>query len=137
MNIAKISKRKFYILNFTWGIALSFFGVLICGALVLCGYKLKRHGYCYYIEIGDKKWGGLEFGWFFLANKNASEYTKNHELGHGYQNCKYGFAMPIFWVISACRYWAKNKFGVKLDYYGWFYEKEATDIGFEAITLTK
>ena len=122
-----MTKSKFYKLSFTWGIILSFLGVLVCGALMLAGYKPKKYDNCYYIAVG-KNWGGLEFGWFFLTDTNESTFIKNHELGHGYQNIKYGPLTFILWIIAAARYQLKH-LGVKIDYYKWWYEAEANTIG--------
>lgn len=123
-----MSKSRFYKLSFTWGLPLSLIGVIVCGVLMLAGYRPKRYGHCYYIAIG-KPWGGLEFGWFFLVDKRETEELLCHELGHGYQNTKYGPAMLILWVISAARYWVK-RYGANIDYYAWRHESEATEIGY-------
>lgn len=122
-----MSKSEFYTKSFTWGIILSLIGVFVCGALMVFGYKPKKYNNCYYIAVG-KNWGGLEFGWFFLTDTNESDFIKNHELGHAYQNIKYGPITVILWVIAACRYQVK-RLGVKLDYYSWWYESEANTIG--------
>lgn len=124
----KITKLQFYLLSFTWGLPMSIIGALVCCALMVAGFKLKKYGHCYYIEIG-KNWGGVNFGWLFLVNKNASNFSKKHELGHGYQNaCIYGWIFPIFGIISVCRYWL-DRFGVKINYYKWHFEKQASLIG--------
>lgn len=124
----RLNKKLFYLLSFTWGLPLSFIGVLVCLALMVFGFKPKRYGHCYYIEIG-KGWGGLEFGWLFLVSKTASESTYKHELGHGYQNaCMYGWFTPVLFIIAACRYWLQRA-GVKMDYHKWFYEAQANKIG--------
>ena len=131
-----ISTRKFYALSFTWGLPMSLIGLLVCGTLMCFGYKPKRYGNCFHIEIG-KSWGGLNLGWFFLTSKGASDRTKNHELGHGYQNaCQLGWVFPIFTIISAARYWLK-RFGVRLHYYGWWFEKQANEIGAEVMNYGK
>lgn len=119
---------RFYALSFTWGIPMSLIGCIVCLALMCAGFKPKRYGLCFCIEIG-KNWGGLELGWLFLTHKGAGAAVKNHELGHAYQNaCILGWSMPIFSIISATRYWIKN-FGVKIDYYAWWFESQANDIG--------
>ena len=124
-----LKKKTFYILSFTWGLPLSVIGLIVCCALMAVGYRPKKYGHCYYIEIG-KDWGGLEFGWFFLVNKNPSSFIKRHELGHGYQNaCIFGWLMPILWLMSAARYLAKNLLKMDIDYYSWWYESDANDIG--------
>ena len=135
-NYLKINTRKFYVLSFTWGLPMSLIGLVVCGVLMCFGYKPKRYGNCFHIEIG-KGWGGVNFGWFFLTDKGASERTKNHELGHGYQNaCLLGWAFPVFSIISAARYWLK-RIGVKFSYYGWWFEKQANEIGAEVVGYGK
>lgn len=124
----RMSAFQFYALSFTWGLPMSLIGLIVCTALMCVGFKPKRYGYCFCIEIG-RNWGGLELGWLFLCGNGSSEATKNHELGHAYQNAfVLGLAMPIFSIISATRYWLKN-FGFKIDYYSWWFEKQASEIG--------
>lgn len=119
---------RFYALSFTWGLPMSLLGCIVCAVLMCAGFKPKRYGHCFCIEIG-RSWGGLELGWLFLAHKGAGAAIKNHELGHAYQNaCMLGLSMPIFSIISAARYWLKQ-WGVEIDYYGWWFESQANDIG--------
>lgn len=128
-----ISRSAFYALSFTWGLPMSLAGAVVCGTLMCFGYKPRRYGHAYYIEIGESRWGGLEFGWFFLTNKGSSESIRKHELGHGYQNaCILGWVSPIFSIISAARYWLK-RWGVKINYYGWWFEAQASKIGAEVM----
>ena len=99
-----IGKAKFYLLSFTWGLPMSLAGAAVCGVLMCFGYRPRKYGHAYYIAIGESRWGGLEFGWFFLTSKNGSESIKRHELGHAYQNaCILGWVSPIFSIISAVR----------------------------------
>lgn len=122
----KLTKKQFYLLSFTWGLPISLAGVIVCGILMCFGYKPKKFGHCYYIAIG-KNWGGFELGWFFLIDKRETEFLKQHETGHGYQNaCLFGWFMPVLCVISAIRYWLQ-RFGVKLDYYAWWFEGDASN----------
>ena len=127
-----ISPMKFYVLSFTWGLPMSIVGAVVCGVLLCFGYKPKRYGHCCHIEIG-KGWGGLNLGWVFLTGKDASVSTKNHELGHAYQNaCLLGWVFPFFTIISATRYWLK-RFGAKFYYYKWWFEAQASKIGAEVM----
>lgn len=126
--MTNLKRWQFYILSFTWGLPMSLLGVIVCGVLMCFGYKPKRYGHCYYIAIGER-WGGFEMGWFFLTDKVEHESTKNHELGHGYQNaCQLGWLCPIFSIISAIRYWW-NRLIKPIDYYGWWFEAQASAIG--------
>lgn len=103
-----MNKRLFYILSFTWGLLLTLIGLIVASVLCACGYKPKKHGYCFYFEIGEG-WGGLELGVVFLTNKNPSTHIKNHEHGHALQNCVYGVLMPfIVCIPSAIRYWHRK-----------------------------
>jgi hypothetical protein len=123
----KLNKFWFYILSFTWGLPMSLVGVVVFLVLRLCGYKAQKYGHCYHIAVG-KNWGGLELGWLFLTDEKCSDFTMKHELGHGYQNCLFGPFMVILSLISACRYWL-NRWGMKLDYYKWWFEAQANEIG--------
>lgn len=99
------NKFLFYLLSFTWGILMTAIGLIVALALIVTGHQPKKWGYCYYFEVG-KGWGGLELGSFFLVSKNALNYTKSHELGHGMQNCWLGPLMPfVVSIPSAVRYW--------------------------------
>ena len=127
-----LKRWQFYLLSFTWGLPMSIAGCVVCGVLMCFGYKPKRYGHAYYIAIG-KNWGGCELGWFFLCSNPEREFTKKHELGHAYQNaCTIGWLMPLFSIVSATRYWLK-RFGVKIDYYAWWFEGEANKIGAEVM----
>ena len=128
------NKYLFYLVSFTWGLPLTLVGCIVATVLLITGHKPKKWGYCYYFEVG-KGWGGLELGPFFLVNKNASERTKNHELGHGLQGCWFGPLMPfIVSIPSAIRYWyrelrAKTGKPCKTSYYSIWFEKQANELG--------
>lgn len=114
-----MSKFKFYLLSFTWGLPMTLIGCVISLVLLIAGYKPKKWGYCYYFEIGEC-WGGSEFGAFFLCDKMGSEYIKNHEFGHGLQNCYWGFLMPfVVCIPSAYRYWLTGFKYSKMKYFAW------------------
>jgi hypothetical protein len=129
-------KKLFYELAFTWGIIMTLIGCIVAGALIIAGYKPKKWGRCWYFEIGSG-WGGVELGIFFITNKNPSVHTRNHELGHGFQNCKYGPFMIIISLMSMCRYWYRelryHRRGLTppTAYDDIWFEGEATKIGTE------
>lgn len=103
-----MKKALFYILSFTWGLPMTLIGLVVSLVLVIAGYKPKKHGWCYYFEVG-KGWGGLELGAIFLTSKSAQESTRNHEHGHALQNCIWGPLFPFVIAIpSAIRYWYRN-----------------------------
>lgn len=105
---AKISKPLFYILSVTWGCILTTIGALVSLILLILGYKPKKWNYCYYFEVGEN-WGGIELGMFFVTDKSSGIRIKNHEHGHGIQNCYLGVFMPfIVCIPSAIRYWLRK-----------------------------
>lgn len=105
---AKISKPLFYILSVTWGCIMTTIGALVSIILLILGYKPKKWNYCYYFEVGEN-WGGIELGMFFVTDKSSSIRIKNHEHGHGIQNCYLGVFMPfIVCIPSAIRYWLRK-----------------------------
>ena len=103
-----MKKSTFYLLSFTWGLPMTLVGCIVALCLLITGHKAKRWGYSWYFEVGEN-WGGVELGAFFLTDKTTSTHTKNHEFGHGIQNCYFGFLMPfIVCIPSAIRYWYRE-----------------------------
>ena len=97
----------FYILSFTWGIIMSFIGLILL--LVLLPMKRVHvfHGRLYGV-IG-KNWGGIALGCFFFVDDRTSTNTKAHEAGHGLQNAVLGPLFPFVVAIpSAIRYWYRE-----------------------------
>lgn len=135
-----LTKKEFYTLSWTWGLLMTLIGAIVCSVILIYGkvkgknYKLKRHGWCYYISVG-KNWGGLELGMFFLCDSRESLATMWHEHGHGIQNCYWGLLTPfVISIPSAIRYWIRRdmqKKGItpKTGYYDIWFEKEANDLG--------
>jgi hypothetical protein len=111
-------------------------GCLVGAFMLAIGNKPKKWGYCYYFEIG-KGWGGLELGPVFLTSKNPTSHIRNHELGHGMQNCYFGIGMPfIVCIPSAIRYWYRSirQFigaPCKTKYDDIWFEGDATKLGTE------
>lgn len=102
------NKYLFYVLSWTWGIIMTLIGAIIALVLIIAGKKPQKWGYCYYFEVG-KNWGGMELGMFFLVNKKPSKHIKDHELGHGLQNCLWGPLMLfVITIPSAIRYWYRE-----------------------------
>ncbi len=105
---AHMSKPLFYILSFTWGLPMNLIGIAVAVYLLLTGHHAKRWNYCFYFEVGEG-WGGTELGVFFLVNKNPSAHIKDHEHGHGIQNCYFGpLMLPIISIPSFLRYWYRE-----------------------------
>lgn len=135
------NKYLYYILSWTWGLPMTLLGVMVALVLIICGYKPKKCGYCYYFEICEN-WGGIEFGMFFLTEKNPPEYITAHEVGHSLQNCLWGVLMPIVISIpSAIRYWYR-RIRVKIGkpctagYYDIWFERQASEWGTKFINNT-
>ena len=99
-----LKRILFYIISFTWGGIMTAIGLLVLLFTLPFGKFDIYHGRIYK-EIG-KNWGGVELGCFFLCDEGAWESTKEHESGHGLQNCIWGPLMPfVICIPSATRYW--------------------------------
>lgn len=97
----------YYLLQFTWGLPMNILGGLTALCLICCGCKPMRYGWNYYFELPVNF--GLELGIFFIAYKNASTHTKNHEHGHSIQNIYFGpFSIGMVTIPSAARFWIRE-----------------------------
>lgn len=108
-----LTPSVFYLLSWTWGILMSFIGLCGVGCIKLYGrltnqtFQLEKHGYCYYMSIGET-WGGVNFGMFFFTDSHNNLSTRWHEHGHAIQNCFWGPLMPfVVSIPSAVRYWKR------------------------------
>lgn len=140
----KKQKFIFYFLSFTWGIVLTLAGLIVAGVLLLAGKKPKKHGWCWYFEVGGRRWGGLNLGLIFLTGPYPLESTKDHEFGHAIQNCMYGPLMLFLVTIpSAIRYWYRelryHRRGKtpKTDYDSIWFERQATIRGITTMSDIK
>lgn len=105
--------KEYYTLQLTWGIILNIIGAIVALVLFCCGHRPVKYGwnYCFELDVDF----GLELGVFFIAPKNGSTRTKNHEHGHGVQNAYLGpFFIGVVAIPSAVRYWLR-KFARKKD----------------------
>lgn len=110
----------YWVLNLTWGCIMTAIGLVVALVMLITFHRPHRLGPAIYFEVG-KGWGGCELGLFFLVSRDSSYNTKCHELGHGWQNCKFGPIMPfIVSIPSAYRYWM-IRFSTKLSkkIYAW------------------
>lgn len=109
--IVKMRKLKiilYWLVSLSWGLPMTLLGAVVALALILTGHRPKRFYYNLYFELGER-WGGSEFGGFFVVNKNPSIHILRHEAGHGLQNLMLGFFMPFLVCIpSAIRYWVRR-----------------------------
>lgn len=98
----------FYLLSFTWGLPLNLAGFFVMLFCLLTGHPVRRFGWCIYCEVG-KRWGGCEFGVFFLKDRESGRPICEHEFGHAIQNCLFGPLMPFLICLpSSTRYWARR-----------------------------
>lgn len=103
-----MSKFKFYLLSFTWGLPMTIIGLIVALALIIAGKKPEKYGYCLHFKVGNN-WGGVSFGIVFITDKTPSEHTKMHEVGHSIQGCYWGLLMPfVIGLPSTIRYWYRE-----------------------------
>ncbi len=129
-------KGLFYFLNFTWGLPLNLGGLVVAFLMLITGHRPRRWGPCIYFNVGER-WGGAEWGIFFITDKQDSIHVKNHEMGHAMQNCYFGPLMPFLVSLpSLTRYWFR-RLGEKMKkpsrkaYDAIWFEGSATRLGFE------
>ena len=124
-----MNKVIFYILSLTWGLPMTLVGAVCSLFLLLMGHKPKTWRGCVCFEVG-KDFGGVNFGMFFITEKNGGRKLKNHEYGHAVQNCILGIFMPFAVSIpSAVRYWWRRIKKPNTAYDSIWFEKWATKIG--------
>ena len=98
------NKWLYYLLQFTWGFVINFFGALTAAALILCGHKPEKHGYNWYFRI--TKGSGFSMGIFVIAPKEPTEHLIRHEHGHSIQNIYMGpFVLTMVYLPSVTRFW--------------------------------
>lgn len=129
-NIIYLTPEELYQYQKKQGWFIFYIGKIVYNLLILLNFQPKIfYDICPYFEIG-KKWGGLEFGWFFICSKNSTEELKCHELGHGIQNAAIGgFTMVALCIASAVRYWYRIIFKINTPYDSWWFEGQATELG--------
>lgn len=129
----------YYILSYTWGILTTLAGWLVLGFVrVFLRKKVVDHGRfgpSHYAMLYDS-WGGLELGTnFLIADKMPQSWTlhtKQHELGHTFQNAVWGpLAIFISFLPSVVRYWLDRAGRIEKDYDAAWFEGSATAIGEE------
>lgn len=127
----------YYVLNYTWGIITTLFGWLIYLFVLIFMHRhivnKGKFGPSHFLQLFDN-WGGLELGVNFLvADKMGSSWTlhtKQHELGHTFQNAVWGpFALFISFIPSVIRYWVRKKMKDPKPYDAAWYEGSATTVG--------
>ena len=104
-----MNKKLFYILNLTWGLPMTLIGAVAAAVLRCLGHRPHRHGGCLCFTVKPKKmWSGVSLGLVMIATENATEATKNHELGHAIQNAVYGPGHVLISIASGVRCWYRS-----------------------------
>ncbi len=138
MNFIVKHKPLFYLLQFTWGLAINFIGFIVFCILLITKHKANKFGPNVYMTVG-KSWGGLSLGIFFFVGKEDNiVHTKCHESGHSLQNIMFG---PLFIFLvcipSAIRYWYRElkyyrkDLEPKTKYDDIWFEGQATNLGYK------
>lgn len=103
-----LSKPVYYLLSFTWGILVTFAGLIVSAVLLLCDVPHFKNAYGWGFYLG-KGWGGFNIGPCSVVCADATARTKQHEFGHSVQNCLLGpFMIPVVIIPSVCRYWYRE-----------------------------
>lgn len=139
--------KLFYFISFTWGLPLT-----LVGLFVLLYAKLFMKNEVDYFNVGgricikhkEKRFGGVALGIVYMVdanpNVNSQYLLHTHELGHTVQNIIFGpFFLPLIGIPSFIRYsiwgWLKKrhykKYGTYKDYYGIWFESQASRLGEE------
>jgi len=101
----------YYLLAGTWGVILTFVGLLITAILAIAklftkSITFKKFYWIYYIKVNPEYWGGFEMGLMFVRDQCSYRSINDHEFGHTFQNCLFGPLMLFLVSLpSAIRYW--------------------------------
>ena len=132
-----LKRILFYVISFTWGGVLSLIGFLIMLPFLVTKRVSTYHGRLYGIfpKCFGNDWG-FEMGCFFFIAENCKDddYLRNHESGHGLQNCVLGIFQIIIQISSFVRYWyreykTRHNIPLKNGYDDIWFERWATDWG--------
>lgn len=138
-----MTKQKFRILSWTWGLPMTLIGYIAAFFLRQFGYKPHKWGGNTFFIVGEN-WGGLDLGPITLICSDHDDYMLDHEFGHAIQNCYWGFLFPFVIAIpSAVRYWYREivvRLGIRRrselpGYYDIWFEKNASNLGQNYIGL--
>ena len=128
-----MNKQLYYILSFTWGIIMTFIGLISALCLTCIGRKANTYNGCLHFKVG-KNWGGVSLGIVIITDDEPTEQVLKHEYGHTIQNAMYGILFPFIVAIpSALRYQKrrllKTKGAEPQPYDAVWYEGQATAFG--------
>lgn len=128
----------FWIIQLTWNLVENILGLLLFLFMLMLGRKPIRYHQCIRFEIG-KNYGGFNFAWCIVTNKNPSSHLLKHEHGHFIQGMYFGIFEIVIQLMSIIRYWyrviivklkIKERWDLKLYESVWF-EKQATKLGYK------
>lgn len=131
----------YYFLACTWGILMTFIGILITVVLGIAriftkNIHFEKYYWIYDIKAGPKYWGGFEMGLMFVRDQSSVKSVNAHEFGHTFQNCILGPLMPfVVSLPSAIRYWIiyfkydRKGLTCPYDYDSIWFEDAATQCG--------
>lgn len=130
-------KKKYYLLQFTWGLPMNVVGFICAAALSL--YKrprMEKWHWVFELPIDF----GLNLGLVVIVPKQPARRIINHEIGHAIQNIYFGpFTIAIVAIPSVIRYWVRrwqSKCGQELpDYDSIWFEEQATKTGYCFVKL--
>lgn len=133
-----ISYLIFYIIQFSWGILMNTFGILVALFMLITLHKPHRFGPSIYFVCKKAEGFGFEAGMFFVLGADCyGDPIMMHECGHGIQNMLFGpFALILCFIPSLIRYWYRElkyyRKGLtpKTDYDAIWFEGTATKWGF-------
>lgn len=105
-----ISYFIFYLLQFTWGILMNIFGILVALFMLITLHKPHILGPSIYFVCKKAEGFGFEAGIFFVIGADCEgDILMMHECGHGIQNCIFGPLTPFIISIPSCiRYWYRE-----------------------------
>lgn len=105
-----ISYLIFYLVQFTWGILLNIFGILVALFMLLTFHKPHLFGPSIYFICKKAEGFGFEAGIFFVVGSDCEkDELIMHECGHGIQNMIFGIFTPfIISIPSMIRYWYRE-----------------------------
>ena len=132
-----ISYLIFYLIQYTWGILMNIFGILVALFMLITLHKPHKFGPAVYFKCKKLEGFGFEAGVFFVIGADCDgDPLMMHEAGHGVQNMIFGILTPFLCAIpSFIRYWYReikyyNKGKVPpTDYDAIWFEGQATRLG--------
>ena len=132
-----VSYLVFYLVQFTWGILMNIFGILVALFMLITAHKPYHFGPSIYFKCKKLEGFGFEAGVFFVIGADCDgDSIILHEAGHGVQNMIFGVLTPfIVSIPSMIRYWYRElkyyrkDLEPKTDYESIWFESQASSLG--------